>query len=183
VDEHAWEKSVEQVQIVPGLTVHDVGLSVYGETRSLRDRQGSNESIGVARQKIAHVIINGAELAQQTGKKRPVIHPAVEPSKKTLTNSGERSAYESSLRAAREAYLSGSDPTNGAVHFYLAKTPSRANQIYSSENKNGVPISSQSGPYGNSYPQGDAGSRTIWVNTYMPDENDKRIRRSHPRKP
>jgi hypothetical protein len=51
VHEGEWHKSVEQKHIVPDLTVHDVGLSVFGETRSLRDRPGSNEPIGVARQK------------------------------------------------------------------------------------------------------------------------------------
>src|SRR5690242_7062617 len=41
VDQNAWEQSVEQTHVVPGLTVHQVGLSVYGETRSLYDRPGS----------------------------------------------------------------------------------------------------------------------------------------------
>ena len=38
VNQDAWRQSVEQTHVVPGLTVHDVGLSVFGETRSLRDR-------------------------------------------------------------------------------------------------------------------------------------------------
>src|SRR5216683_8311800 len=58
VDQSAWQQSVEQTHVVPGLTVRDVGLSVFGETRSLHDRQGSSEPIGAARQRVAHAIIN-----------------------------------------------------------------------------------------------------------------------------
>jgi len=44
----AWDESVEQHHVVPDLTVHDVGLSVFGETRSLhvlsrRTRQENEE--------------------------------------------------------------------------------------------------------------------------------------------
>src|SRR5712692_2820591 len=129
VDQSAWEQSVDQAQVAPGRTVRDVGLSVFGETRSLRDRPGSNEPIDVARQKVAHAIINGAELAHQTGKKPPAVHPPVQPPKDLLRNPEEHAAYESSLRAAREAYLSGHDPTQGATHFSTEVNPSRANKI------------------------------------------------------
>jgi hypothetical protein len=61
VHEGEWHKSVERKEVVPGLTVHDVGLSVFGETKSLHDRPGSDEPIDAARQKVAHTIINGAE--------------------------------------------------------------------------------------------------------------------------
>lgn len=81
------------------------------------------------------------------------------------------------MNAAREAYLSGHDPTNGAIYLYLAKTPSRVNQIYSHKNKVGAAMSTQSGPYTNSFPQGDTKSRTVWLNTYFPDEHDKRVRK------
>src|SRR5213593_4405107 len=101
VDQGAWRESVEQTHVVPGLTVREVGLSVFGETRSLRDRPGSNEPIGAARQRVAHAIINDAELSHQTGKPRNVVHPPVEPSEKALRNPEEHTAYESSLRAAR----------------------------------------------------------------------------------
>jgi hypothetical protein len=82
VHEGEWHKSVEQKHIVPDLTVHDVGLSVFGETRSLRDRPGSNEPISVARQKIAQAMINDAELSHRTGKPRNAVHPPVGPRKK-----------------------------------------------------------------------------------------------------
>src|SRR5215813_1627009 len=74
-----WHGSVERHHVAPGLTVHDVGLSVCGETRSLKDRPGSNESIHVARQKIAHAMINDAELSHRTGKPRNKVHDPLEP--------------------------------------------------------------------------------------------------------
>src|SRR5262249_25688675 len=135
-----------------------------------------------ARQRLAHAMINDAELSHHTGKHRNKVHDPVEPKTHELHNPEERSALESSMRAAREAYLSGQDPTNGAIYFFLAKTPSRANKIYSDENKTGVAISTQSGPYHNSFPQGDTGSSTVWVNTYLPDEHDKKMRKHHPGK-
>src|ERR1700676_1419182 len=119
VDEGQWHKSVEQKYVVPDLTVHDVGLSVFGETRSLRDRPGSNEPLSSARQKVAQAMINDAELSHRTGKPRNKVHDPVAPSDKVLSNSDERSAYESSLKAAREAYLNGHDPTQGATHFNM----------------------------------------------------------------
>jgi len=127
VDSHAWNQSVDQAQVIPGLTVRDVGISVFGETRSFRDRPGSNESIAVARQKVAHAIINGRELAHKTGKKPPEVHDPIEPSRESLHNVDVRAAFESSLRAAREAYLSGHDPTNGATHLNSRPTPDRSN--------------------------------------------------------
>ena len=174
VHQGEWNNSVERKEVVPGLTVHDVGLSVFGETRSLRDRSGSNEPIGVARQKVAHVIINGAELAHQTGKKPPTVHPPVQPSISALDNPEERAAYESSMNAAREAYLSGHDPTNGATHLNLDVTPTRANHVYSRGTPNGVPISTQSGPYRNSFPNKSVPSHIAWVNTYFPGGTRKR---------
>jgi hypothetical protein len=147
---HAWEESVEQHHVVPGLTVRDVGLSVYGETKSLSDRPGSNEHIGVARQKIAHAMINDAELSHHTGKHRNKVHDPVEPKTHELHNPDERAALESSMQAAREAYLSGHDPTQGATHFNMRPAPNR------SPWKSVFPISTQSGPYDNSFPNKSA---------------------------
>jgi hypothetical protein len=174
----AWDESVEQHHVLPGLTVHDVGLSVFGETRSLHDRPGSNEPIGSARQKIAHAMINDAELSRRTGKHRNTVHDPVEPSDRALRNPQERAAYESSLRAAREAYLNGYDPTNGAIYFNLNGTPTRANKVYQGGSAKGVPISTQSGPYHNSFPTKIVPSLT-WVGTYSPDEHDKKMRKNH----
>ncbi len=174
----AWEESVEEHHVVPGLTVHDVGLSVYGETRSLHDRPGSNEQIGSARKKIAHAMINDAELSHHMGKHRNKVHDPVEPSDRALRNPVEHAAYDSSLRAAREAYLNGHDPTNGAIYFNLNGTPTRANKVYQGGSAKGVPISTQSGPYHNSFPNKTVPS-LAWVGTYFPDENDKKMRRKH----
>src|SRR5260370_30716382 len=92
VNQKEWHQAVEQKHVVPGLTVHDVGLSVFGETRSLRNRPGSNEPIGAARQGVANAIINDAELSHRTGKPRNQVHPPVEPSEKALRNPEEHTA-------------------------------------------------------------------------------------------
>jgi hypothetical protein len=117
-DQSEWHKSVERHEVVPGLTVRDVGLSVYGETKSLRDRPGSNEPITNARQKVAHMIINGAEKwgAADRMKYASTASP-VEPSPQEKRNPVTRAAYDSSMNATREAYLSGHDTTHGAPHF------------------------------------------------------------------
>jgi hypothetical protein len=159
VNQGAWEETVEQTHVVPGLTVREVGLSVFGETRSFRERPGSNEPIASAREKLAHAIINGRELAHRTGKKPPTVHDPVEPTKEALRNPEERAAYESSLRAAREAYLSGHDPTRGATHLNTRPTPDRSNW------KGRHSMSTQSGAYDNSFVRGDTKSHTIWINT------------------
>ncbi len=168
VPDKEWQSSVERKEIVPGLTVHDVGLSVFGETRSLRDRQGSNESIDSARQRVAHAMINDPELSHRTGKPRNKVHDPVEPSDKVLRSREERAAYDSSLHAAREAYLSGQDPTNGATHFNMRPAPRRT------PFDGAFPISTQSGPYDNSFPSKNAPRHTTWLNTYLPDENEKK---------
>lgn len=168
VPQKEWQGSVERREVVPGLTVHDVGLSVFGETRSFRDRLGSNESINVARQKVAHTIINGRELAHQTGRTPPSVHGPVEPSAESLRNSEVRAAYDSSLRAARGAYLAGHDPTNGATHLNTRRTADRSNW------DGQYPLSTQSGPYDNSFVKGDQPSHTVWLNTYLPDEQEKK---------
>jgi hypothetical protein len=116
LDQSAWEKSVEQTHVLPGVTVHDIGLSVFGETKSLHDRPGSDEPIGTARQKVAHTIINGAEKWGPDRMKHASTALPIEPSGKEKLNPATQAAYESSMKAAREAYLSSHDPTNGALH-------------------------------------------------------------------
>lgn len=39
VHEGEWNQSVEGKEVVPGVTVHAVGLSVFRETRSIHDRR------------------------------------------------------------------------------------------------------------------------------------------------
>src|SRR5260370_29915312 len=79
VQESEWHQSVERKEVVPGLTVRAVGLSVFGETRSIHDRPGSNEPVASARQKVAHVIINGAEEAHRRGAKPPTVTSPIQP--------------------------------------------------------------------------------------------------------
>ena len=172
VQESEWHQSVERKEVVPGLTVRAVGLSVFGETRSIHDRPGSNEPVASARQKVAHVIINGAEEAHRRGAKPPTVHSPIEP--RDLRNSEERAAYESSMDAAREAYLSGHDATQGATHFNIETNPSRANKIYPRGTAKGVAINTQSGPYYNSYLGRDVKSHTAWLNTYRSEYEKKR---------
>ena len=176
VDQNEWHQSVEAKHVFPDLTVRQIGLSVFGETRSFHNRPGSSEPIDAARLKVAHAMINDAELAQRTGRPRNPVHPPDEPTKKALLNSAEHAALDSSLRAAREAYLSGHDPTNGATHFSFEGTPTRANKTYHHGNKTGVAISTQSGPYNNSFLRGDVKSHSVWMNTYFPDQEDKKPR-------
>lgn len=164
---------MEETHVVPGLTVHDVGLSVFGETRSLSDRPGSNEPITAARQKIAHMIMNGAGKWGPDRTKYASTALPIEPSEEEKRNPATRAAYESSMKAAREAYLSGHDPSNGATHFNIRGTPDR------SEWKGRFPISTQSGPYDNSFPNKDFPSRVAWINTYFPDEKEKTAHRTH----
>jgi hypothetical protein len=72
------------------------------------------------------------------------------------------------MRAAREAFLSGTDPTNRAVFIYQGGTADRSNLRFRGPNARpeGVPLSTQSGPYDNAYTQGEVTSRTVWLNTY-----------------
>jgi len=164
VNQSAWARNVEQARIIDGLTVHQVGLSVFGETQSLSDQPGSNEPIGAAREKVAHMIMNGARLR---GARRPSVHPPIEPSSEALRNPAVLAAYESSMGAAREAFLSGTDPTQGAIYLYLPVTPDRSNRQFPNAS---VPLRTQSGPYNNSFPNKDVPSSRAWVNTYAPEQ-------------
>ena len=163
VNQSAWEKSVEQAHVTNDMTVHDVGLSVFGETQSLSNAPQSNEPIDSAREKVAHMIINGARLR---GSNRPSTHPPLEPSPEALRNPAVRAAYQSSIRAAREAYLSGTDPTQGAIYMNMPTTPDRSNLKLQGGLPQGAPIRTQSGPYYNSFPNRKVPSHTAWANTY-----------------
>jgi hypothetical protein len=72
VDERAWARNVEMARISSYLgTVHDLGLIVFGETQSYSDRPDSNESIGAARQKLAHSILNADAKWDLSGSNTP----------------------------------------------------------------------------------------------------------------
>ena len=170
VNKSAWARNVEQKRISPHLgTVHDLGLIVFGETQSYSERPDSNETIGTARQKVAHTVINADERWGADRQKYASTHGAIEPPEKALQNPTTRTAYDSSMQAAREAYLSGTDPTRGAVFAIQMPTPDRRNYKFRGRNAKpeGVPISTQSGPYNNSYIAGKVKTGTAWLNTYL----------------
>ena len=169
VDETAWAKNVQRARISPQLNVHELGLIVFGETQSYSDRPDSNEPIVMGRQKLAHTIINADDKWGPRRMTYASTHGAVEPSERALSNTAVRAAYDSSMQAAREAFLSGTDPTNGAIFAIAKPNPSRSNHVFRGRNARpeGVPISTQSGPYNNSYTGGDMSSRVGWLNTYL----------------
>jgi len=170
VDETAWAKNVERARISPQLTVRDLGLIIFNETQSNSDRPGSNEAIDMARQNFAHAVINADEMWGPDRQKWSSTALPVEPSENALRNPAVRAAYESSMKAAREAYLTGTDRTNGAVYLNQRTHAGRGNRIMSERNKKGVRLSTQSGPYNNSFPNKDTPSRTVWLNTYYPPD-------------
>lgn len=161
VNQDALERSVDRSRNRT-LTNHDAGLIVFQETKSFSDRPGS-KPIDVAREEFAHAVINGD---RRLGYARPKTAGAIEPSEQELRNPAIRAAYESSMRAARRAYLSPTDPTKGAGHMYFPVTPSRDNFLPKPYNPPGYRIKTQSGPYNNSFPNPDVPARTVWLNTY-----------------
>lgn len=165
VDQNAWEKSVEQHEVPDG-TIHDAGLRVFQETKSYSDREDANEPIDAAREKMAWVIYNGYDKWGADRQKRASTTLPIEPSPQELSDPATLAAYQSSMKAAREAYLGWKDPTNGALHLYQAITPDRSNLKYKNGAPQGIPLSTQSGPYNNSYTKGQVPSRTVWLNTY-----------------
>ena len=162
VDRTQWEHSVDAHK-VNTLTVHDVGLIVFNETRSFTDRDNANDSLILARKKISHAIMNGDE---QLGRERPVTAPTVEPSQRALKDPKVRAAYDPSVKAAREAYLDATDPTHGATHFKFLRNADRSDQKFGSPTR--LPLQTQSGPFNNSYLKHDVHSHEVYINTYAP---------------
>jgi hypothetical protein len=167
VNQNAWEKSVEQAKISDSLgTVHDLGLIIFNEIQSYSDRADSNEPLGTAREKMAHSIINADQKYGAARQSLAGTASAIEPSPNALRNRTVRAAYDSSMKAAHEAYLSGTDPTNGAAFSIHQINSDRSNYVFHNGRTQGVPISTQSGPYKNSFPNKKVPSRTAWLNTY-----------------
>lgn len=168
VDRANWEHSVEAHKINT-LTVHDVGLIVFNETQSGTHSDKANDTIGGAREKVVHAVINADS---EFGRARPKTAPAVEPSAKVMRDPRTKAAYDSSLRAAREAYLSPTDPTQGASYFNLRRNADRSDYEPGGPHGPQLKIRTQSGPFDNSYPTaGKRGlpSHGIYINTYGPD--------------
>jgi len=167
VNQSAWEKSIEQAKMSDSLgTVHDLGLRIFNETQSYSDRPDANEPLDTAREKMAWVILNGDHKWGADRQKMASTALPIEPSAQALQSPSVRASYQSSMKAAREAYLGWKDPTNGALHLYQATTPDRSNLKYKNGSPQGVPLSTQSGPYDNTYTKGQVPSRTVWMNTY-----------------
>ena len=96
VNQDALEQSVDQSRNRT-LTNHDVGLIVFQETKSFTNTPDSNRPIDVAREELAHAVINGD---RRLGYARPITAGTIEPSDEELRNPAIRAAYESSVRAA-----------------------------------------------------------------------------------
>ena len=165
VDQSAWEKSVEAHK-VNTLTVRDVGRIVFHETQSFTNGDSANDTIDLAREKVAHTIMNGD---QQLGRHRPATAHPDEPSAKAVKDPKTKAAYKSSLNAAREAYLSATDPTHGATHFKFMTTADRSDQKFNHNSSKNNALKRQSGPFNNSYLKGGVPSHHVYVNTYAPD--------------
>ena len=165
VDQTQWERSVDS-QRVNTLTIHDIGLSVVNETQSFTDSDKANDTIDAAREKVAHVVINGDT---QFGRHRPATARPIEPPAKILADPRTRKAYDSSLTAARQAYLSANDPTHGATHLNMRPNAGRSSFRPGGPHGPEFTIRTQSGPFNNSFPtRGKNGlpSRGVYVNTY-----------------
>jgi len=57
--------------------------------------------------------------------------------------------------------------------------PDRSNLKFPNGTPEGVTLSTQSGPYDNSFPNKNAPAHTTWLSTYFPDEEEKKTRRRH----
>ncbi len=165
VDQTDWEKSVGAHKINT-LTVHDVGLIVLNETQSFTNSDKANDTIGAAREKLAHAVMNGDE---QHGSLRPSTANPIEPSAKALKDPRTKAAYESSLKAAREAYLGPTDPTSGATHMKFPPNADRTSQKFNRNSTETIPLKTQSGPFNNSFLKGDVRSGHVYVNAYGND--------------
>ena len=159
------QRSIEQKKL-KHLTVHDVGLVVFNETHSYSDRPESNEPVTSARQKLAHVVMNGDQKYGPDRQKHASTALPIEPSNEVLDNKSSHAAYDSSMKAAREAYLDGNDPTDGALYSIQRDTPDRSNYHFKNGSAQGVRLRTQSGPYNNAFPNKLVPSRRVWVNTY-----------------
>ncbi len=70
------------------------------------------------------------------------------------------------MRAARRAYLSPTDPTNGGIHMYFPTTPTQENFLPKPYNPPGYGIKTRAGPYNNSFVNRDVPSHNVYLNTY-----------------
>jgi hypothetical protein len=167
VDQSAWDKSVEQAHVSDALgSVRDLGLRIFQETKSYSDRPDSNEPIDGAREKMAWAIMNGDSKWGFVRENHASTASPIEPSSQELHDPSILAAYQSSMRAAREAFLGGQDPTYGALHFNARTDPGLYDWKPKGMTGPGKPIKTHFGPYNNSYTKGDTPSSVAWLNTY-----------------
>ncbi len=165
MEQTQWEKAVDAHK-VNKLTVHDIGLIVFNETKSYSDHDNANDSIQGAREKIAHTLMNADSKFGGHRNTLARTAPPVEPSVKELRDARTQQSYESSLAAAREAFLSPTDPTHGATHFQFLTNPDRSNIKFKGGSKEGLPLKTQSGPFANSYLKNHVPSHKVWIDTH-----------------
>ena len=147
-------------------SVRDLGLRIFQETKSYSDRPDSNEPIDGAREKMAWAIMNGDSKWGFARENHASTASPIEPSSQELDDPAILATYQSSMRAAREAFLGGQDPTYGALHFNARTDPGLYDWKPKGMTGPGKPIKTHSGPYNNSYTKGDTPSSVAWLNTY-----------------
>ncbi|SRR6266702_4250292 len=70
--------------------------------------------------------------------------------------SGQQTGANKASWLDREAFLGGRDLTNGATHFNMRPRPDRSNWKFPNGTTEGLALSTQSGPYDNSFPNRNA---------------------------
>ena len=113
VDQRAWIESLNTYHPGGGEeTVAQIGGIVNAETQGMKDRKEENEPLSKAREKIAHVRINGIkEFGPDVQKERRMDPPKM-----------NGLDYQASVDAARLAAIDdvlGIDPTDGATHYNM----------------------------------------------------------------
>jgi RHS repeat-associated protein len=151
VNQQAWDQSLVFFHPAGGHeTVAHIAGVVNAETQGMRDKKGENEPLLKAREKIAHVRINGIkEFGEKVQIERRMALPVM-----------RGQDYSSSLQAAKNAAIQdmeGIDPTNGATHYNMRtdSQSSRGGPFY------GAQPQTQSGPYLSPTPYD-------WIWTYGP---------------
>jgi len=142
------------------LNVTEVATILFNETRSL-----AGEGIGQARLDAAYVIINGV---LHSGAGRPQTADAafnVAPNFFKPPAPAEQFAFGSSVIAAASALYQrtegAEDPTQGALHFALRQGDTvRQHGLFGA-------VSTQTGPFNNSFPSQDLGRHDIYVDTFF----------------
>jgi RHS repeat-associated protein len=137
------------VDLLGLITPEQLAAIIFNETRSL-----SGPQLGAARVNIGHVVINGSS---RLGDNRPLTAPD-----HANVPAAEQEAYSQCLAAARAAQAqsdAGQDPTDGSLHFNLRPNASTGPFM-------GHALTTQSGPFDNSYPTRDTPAAGVYVNTY-----------------